>query len=711
MEVLAIVGLVSNIVQFVDFGCKLTSKSVELYQSSSGMLAENIDAEAATNHLVILNDKIKDGAVAADNGALKDLCISCGATAAELLAVLGKVKVQGKHTKWKSMREALRSVWSKEEVEGLERRLLSLRDELNLHVVVDIKEQVRQFKKEQSDRLEDLESTARRIVDAIDGQQDIFVAAHQMQLTLMRDLHRETATIASALKETGAEITKAREQGMSSAEQDRYLSMLPSVDGAAFNSRRGGNDHPKCPERLECIPGTRVDILQQIMEWSKSSSGPSTFWLSGMAGTGKSTIARGGDLSHAGKFIISIAVQLAHRSPSHKRCVSEALAEHGDIATQILRDQWNHLILQPPSNLEASVQSPLVFVVDALDECENKSDIRAILRLLAEAQTPETPIRHGFCHIQKDEHEDFVLHEISPPTVDHDISIFLRDSLGTTGRELALGNGWPGEQSIELLVYSAGGLFIWAATACRFIREGKRFARKRLDLILQDGTSTRGPGEKLNEIYMSILRNSIDSEYDDQEKEESYRTIKLSVGAVVILFSPLSVVSLAGLLPISEGDIGQTLDDLHSILEVPVDRHYPIRLHHPSFRDFLLNKKRCRDRHFWVDEMEAHGVLAEGCLQLMSDSLKRDMCDLQTPGVLSDSVESSQVEQCLPVGLQYACRYWVQHLQQSKALLFDNGQVHVFLQKHMLHWLEALSLIGKIFDSVKMVTDLQSMVS
>jgi hypothetical protein len=95
----------------------------------------------------------------------------------------------------------------------------------------------------------------------------------------------------------------------------------------------------------------------------------------------------GGDLSHAGKFITSIAVQLAHRSPSHKRCVSEALAEHGDIATQNLRDQWNHLILQPLSNLEASVQSPLVFVVDALDECENKSDIRAILRLLAEAQT------------------------------------------------------------------------------------------------------------------------------------------------------------------------------------------------------------------------------------------------------------------------------------------------------------------------------------
>src|SRR4051794_3002651 len=108
---------------------------------------------------------------------------------------------------------------------------------------------------------------------------------------------------------------------MSPAEQDRHLAMLPSVDGAAFNSRRKGNDSP---EHTECIPGTRVDILQRIATWSKSSSGAYTFWLSGMAGTGKSTIARtiarelqaqnclgasfffsrgGGDLSHAGKLV------------------------------------------------------------------------------------------------------------------------------------------------------------------------------------------------------------------------------------------------------------------------------------------------------------------------------------------------------------------------------------------------------------------------
>jgi hypothetical protein len=615
------------------------------------------------------------------------------------------------------------------------------------------------------EHLEDIDSKTRKIVDAIDEQQDIFVTTHQTQLTMMRDLHRETETrITNELRETGTEIIKEirvrlpsrqlmynsshfseqQEQDMSSAEQDRHLAILPSVDGAAFNSRREGNDSPERQECIECIPGTRVDILQKIMTWSKSSSGACTFWLSGMAGTGKSTIARtiaralyrqnrlgasfffsrgAGDLSHAGKLITTIAVQLAHRSQSHKRYISMAVAEHGDIATQILRDQWNHLILQPLLKLEDLVPSPLIFVLDALDECENKSDIRAILQFLAEAQAlrkvrlrffitsrPEILIRRGFRHIQRDEHEDFILHEISPPIVDNDISIFLKDSFEAIGRERDLGNGWPGEQAIKRLVHSSSGLFIWAATACRFIREGKRFAQRRLDLILQDGTPTKGPEEKLNEIYMAILRNSVDDEYDDQEKEELYRTIKSCLGTITILFSPLSVVSLARLLQIKERDMAQTLDDLHSILEVPTDQHYPIRLHHPSFRDFLLDDKRCLDQRFWVEEMKAHRALAKSCLRLMSDNLKNDICDLQVPGILASEVGGSRVEQCLSVDLQYACRYWVQHLQRSKALLSDNGQAHKFLREHLLHWLEALSLIGKISDSVKMVTDLRSMV-
>lgn len=141
METLAIIGLVGNIVQFVDFSGKLISKSAELYRSSEGALAENSDIETAVNHLVLLTNKLKDADAATTTGdsALQSLCKSCGTTADQLLAVLDKVKVKGKQDKWKSIRKALRSVWSKEEIEELGRRLERFREELNLHVTVDLR--------------------------------------------------------------------------------------------------------------------------------------------------------------------------------------------------------------------------------------------------------------------------------------------------------------------------------------------------------------------------------------------------------------------------------------------------------------------------------------------------------------------------------------------------------------------------------------------
>jgi N-terminal domain on NACHT_NTPase and P-loop NTPases len=139
MDILATIGLVGNIVQFVDFGSKLVSKSAKLYRSSEGALEENIDTETATNHLLLLNDKLKDAATSTGDTTLKDLCEACHTVARELLEALDKVKVKGKQQKWKSIRKALRSVWSKEDIEELERRLAKLRTELNLHVVVDLK--------------------------------------------------------------------------------------------------------------------------------------------------------------------------------------------------------------------------------------------------------------------------------------------------------------------------------------------------------------------------------------------------------------------------------------------------------------------------------------------------------------------------------------------------------------------------------------------
>ncbi|KAH8674864.1 vegetative incompatibility protein HET-E-1 [Tricladium varicosporioides] len=494
----------------------------------------------------------------------------------------------------------------------------------------------------------------------------------------------------------------------------KELDRLPSAAGAAFNSF----DRQQDPT---CLPDTRVDLLQEICDWADGEDGRCIFWLNGLAGTGKSTIARtiaqryckeerlgasfffsrgGGDVSHAGKFFTSIAVQLANNIPSLRHCICDAISNRKDIASQSFRDQWSQLILFPLSKLGSGLSSSsYMFVIDALDECDKDEYIRMILQLLAEARTlntarlrvfltsrPEIPIRHGFYQMPDAEHQDFVLHNVPSMIINHDISLFLEYNLGTIKQEWSLRANWPGEAVLEQLVYKSSGLFIWAATACRFINEGEEFAEDRLDEILE-GTSFEGtPEQYLDQIYLTVLQSSIPTTFRSPEKVRLYARQRRILGSIAILFSPLPAASLAKVISISRTQVTQTLERLQAILDVPKDITSLLRLHHPSFRDFLLNKDRCGE--FWT--------------------LKKDICEMHAPGSQASQVENSWVEKCLLPEVQYTCLYWVQHLQRSGSQAYDNEEVHQFLQAHLLHWLEALGWMGKTSEGIQAILSLEA---
>jgi hypothetical protein len=407
--------------------------------------------------------------------------------------------------------------------------------------------------------------------------------------------------------------------------------------------------------------------------------------------------------------------------PSLRHCISDAISKNEDIASQSLSDQWRQLILRPLSKLNSyDGQLCCILIIDALDECDNEDHIRTILQLLAEARSlttvrlrvfltsrPEIPIRHGICAIPQAEHQDFVLHGIEPTIVNHDIFLFFEYNLGIIGQEWTLGANWPGEEVLRQLVLYACGLFIWAATACRFIREGRRFARKRLDTILKGSSSAITIPEKhLNEIYLTVLKHSISPDYSDEEKEEAYDMLKHTLGSIVVLLSPLSSSSLSRLLQLLREDIDSTFNDLYAILAIPNDPTRQLRLHHPSFRDFLLNKDRCGE--FWVDEKEAHQILATSCIQLMSQTLKKDICEMHAPGSQASQVKSSRIEKYLPPEVQYACLYWVQHLQRSGSQAYNGREVDQFLQTYLLYWLEALGWMGKMLEGVQAILSLEA---
>jgi hypothetical protein len=99
--------------------------------------------------------------------------------------------------------------------------------------------------------------------------------------------------------------------------------------------------------------------------------------------------------------------------------------------------------------------------------------------------------------------------------------------------------------------------------------------------------------------------------------------------------------------------------------------------------------------------------LADSCIQLMSASLKQDICELDTPGALVADIKSSQVEHSLPPELQYACLYWIQHLHKSNTQLRNNDQVYQFLQEHLLHWLEALGWMRKMSEVIYAISSLE----
>jgi hypothetical protein len=481
-----------------------------------------------------------------------------------------------------------------------------------------------------------------------------------------------------------------------------------------------------------------------MYKWIDGDEKSCVFWLNGWPGTGKSAIARtvarryhaedrlaasfffargGGDCSHAGLFVTSIARQLAdNKALGVQQLIRGSLEEHSQIAKQTLQDQWTQLVIQPLSKYERRGNArTFLIVIDALDECEEEGSIGILLRLLPQVgacenirvrilvtSRPETPIRHGFDQMGTAVHQGFVLHRMLTEVSDRDIQLYLQHCLSTVAVERRLESWWPGERILQTMVQRAQGLFIWAATACRFIQDGKRFAEKRLQTLLDRSASTGSEPERhLDAIYTTVLRASVPETYSEEEQKVAYYYLRLILGSIVILFSALSVEALSKLLGLPSKETSETIAELHSILDVSDEHNHPLRLHHDSFRNFLLNENRCKERAIIVNEQQAHLQLAKRCFEVMSSILEEDICGQGVPGVLVLDVNISHVQQCLPPEAQYACFYWVRHLVKSGQRLLDDGDMHQFLREHALHWMEAMSWMRKTSEAIEAMTSLE----
>lgn len=146
MEALAAVGLAGNIVQFIDFSCKLFDQANSIYHSHTGSSESTQDLGYIAQHLQSLSAKLSRDAhtqpqaqnsVALQNQRdLRQLAQKCQGASNELQSALHALKAKDSNSKWSSFRAALSSTWKQAEVDALAKRLSDYRLELILQLQV-----------------------------------------------------------------------------------------------------------------------------------------------------------------------------------------------------------------------------------------------------------------------------------------------------------------------------------------------------------------------------------------------------------------------------------------------------------------------------------------------------------------------------------------------------------------------------------------------
>ncbi|KAG4255304.1 hypothetical protein FPRO04_03837 [Fusarium proliferatum] len=515
---------------------------------------------------------------------------------------------------------------------------------------------------------------------------------------------------------------------------------LPDAESARYDSQ--AEEH-----NSTCLANTRVALLKELSEWIEDDTSKPILWLNGMAGTGKSTIARTlaksraetGDLGASfffkrgeadreslAKFVPSIARQLARAVPGYAQIVRKTLDSDPDIVRQAVAKQFSELIEAP---LQELAKTPLAFVIDALDECEKEDEIKSLIRILSSATSirkylrvlitsrPDLPIRLGFAEANGT-YQALVLHDMPVNTIEHDIMTFLVHEFerirfefnSAVPIELGLPRDWPGDDLIIKLTEMAVPLFIFAATVCRFVSNRKvGDPSEQLSKYFQ--LSKNNYGSHLERTYGPVLRSTITGVSEEEGRRIVEQTCHI-VGSIVILANPLSIMAMSTLLELPVRVVHSRLNALHSILNIPANLHEPVRLLHVSLRDYLTDNNQNQNlaNEFWVDERLVHLGLFKSCLRIMNHSLREDICGLVWPGTQRTEIPSERVASYISDELQYACRHWAYHFQRIETPLLNLDEVLEFLQKHLLHWLEALSLVGRFRESVQVIKILQTVV-
>ncbi|KAI4643296.1 uncharacterized protein J4E79_011236 [Alternaria viburni] len=135
MEALTAIGLIANIVQFVDLGAKLIGSAKEIHDSTSGMTMENKSLEEVTIEMRDLTWRLKlpiTDSNSQDQQALRRLAQECRELSEQILHLLKKIAPGKPNSTLGTLRSAIKNIKYNDEKKELEERLAHCRSQLHL---------------------------------------------------------------------------------------------------------------------------------------------------------------------------------------------------------------------------------------------------------------------------------------------------------------------------------------------------------------------------------------------------------------------------------------------------------------------------------------------------------------------------------------------------------------------------------------------------
>ncbi|KAB5590057.1 Notchless protein [Ceratobasidium theobromae] len=399
--------------------------------------------------------------------------------------------------------------------------------------------------------------------------------------------------------------------------------------------------------RRTCTENTRLAILSGLNDWSSDLAGAKFYWMSGMAGTGKTTIActkcetlerhkqlgasffctrTSPECRSAKRIVPTIAYQLARYSRPFQVALCRALEKDPDISTRKFSIQFESLLKGPLLEVEEAIPENVVVVIDALDECDDSEEVRMFLTELFRVakylplkflvtSRPEPEIREQMLSHTENARSVLHLHEIERSLVQADIELYLKEELAPLA---------PSNFQIRRLAELSGNLFIYAATVVRYIRSKKKSTNptQRLQAMLsvQSGSSKRYA--EIDGLYIAILDAALDEEeLEDTEAEN----VRLVLWTAVCVREPVTIETLSTLAGITQEEVESVLQSLRSVLYVSEGSGLVSTLH-ASFPDFILGRER--SGRFFCDEKTHGQVMARQCFGITRAQLRFNICNL-----------------------------------------------------------------------------------